>query len=43
MARRFGVDEPSEFVLLDPQGRLVAQGHGAQRAKEAIEAASLKR
>ena len=42
MARRFGVYAPSEFVLLDPEGRLVAHGHGAQGAKEAIEAASLK-
>jgi hypothetical protein len=42
-ARRFGVYGPSEFVLLDPKGRLVAKGRGAQSAKEAIEAASLTR
>ena len=42
MARRFGAYAPSEFVLLDPEGRLVAHGHGAQSAKEAIQAASLE-
>ena len=41
MARRFGVYAPSEYVLLDPRGKLVSQGHGAQGAKEAIAAASL--
>ena len=41
-ARRFGVYAPSEFVLLDPEGRFVAHGHGAQGAKEAIQAASLE-
>jgi len=36
IARRFGVDAPSDWAIIDPTGHLVAKGLGVEQLRRAV-------